>query len=270
MEGQTWQFGGVELNTKAWSVIGIPDGIGKPGLRGSNIQVPFQNGRRWIKKRYEERIIMLAMWVRGVDFLTGKIPSGLSQAQTLYQNIEFLSSVFGIRGQQTLKRILPDGTEREALAEIYAPVSFVKKQAGYALFTVEFLLAEPCFYGVLKTQETKTINTDLYEWNHHNPGTALVTSAIITLTGPLEYPKLECLDSGVWVQYQGIISGGESVVIDSGDFSCEKGGSNMLSAIKHGGDAYWLILESGYNQLRLSCDGTADGSIKLEYYPAYF
>lgn len=269
MTGQTWSFGGVNLNTKAWSVIEVPEGIGTPGLRGSNLQVPFQNGKRWIKKRYDERVVMLPMWVRGVDPLTGKVPSDQSETETLYDNIDYLSSVFGKRGQHILKRTLPDGTVREAIAEIYRPVSFAKKQAGFAKFAVEFLLADPFFYALENTQDTQAIDSTSYEWSHSNSGTAPVTNAIITLTGPLDSPKLECFDSGLWFQYQGIIGDGESVVINTRDFSCEKGNSNMLSAIRHGGDAYWLILEAGYNQLRLT-NGATGGNIKIEYYPAYF
>lgn len=269
MKGQKWQFNGVNLNTKAWSVIEVPEGIGTPGLRGSNLQVPFQNGTRWIKKRFNERVIMLPMWVRGLDPLTGNQPSGANETELLYRNIDYLSQVFGKRGQHSLKRVLPGGTVREAKAEVYRPVSFAKKQAGYANFAVEFLLADPFFYDTVKVQETKIINTASFSWSHNNIGTAPVTNLTITLTGPLEAPKLEFLENGIWLQYQGTIGGADSVVINAGDFSCYKNGVNMLSAIKHGGDAYWAILEAGYNSLRIG-SAVSGGSIKLEYYPAYF
>ena len=268
MSGQKWSFAGVDLNTKAWSVIEVPEGIGTVGLRGNNVQIPFQDGKRWIKKRYEERIVMLPMWVRGLDPMTGKVPSGLSQDEKLYENIDFLSRLFGKRGEHTLRRTLPDGTEREATAEVYKQVTFVKSMPGYAKFAVEFLLSDPFFYDIQKTQETKTISNASYEWTHNNPGTAPATDAIVTLSGPMESPKLECLGSNLWLQFQGSIGGGESVVINAGDFTCKKGSSNMISAIKHGGDACWFILDSGYNQLRIS--GASGGSVKLEYYPAYF
>ena len=269
MTGQTWQYGGVDLNTKAWSVVGVPEGLGHPGLRGSNLQVPFQDGKRWIKKRYDERVIMLSMWVRGLDPLTGKVPSGQSETEALYNNIDYLAAVFGKRGQQPLKRILPGGVERQATAEVYRQVDFAKTQAGLAKFTVEFLLADPFFYALEKTQEIKTVGAATYEWSHNNPGTAPVTNVTITLTGPLESPMLVCLENAIWLQYQGSIGNGESVVINTGGFSCTKGGSNMLSAIKHGGDASWLTLEAGDNQLRVTSTLTG-GSVKLEYYPAYF
>lgn len=99
----------MELNTLAWSVVETSEGIGTPGLRGDNIQLPFQNGKKWIKKRYDTRIVMLPMWVRGLDPIIGKLPSGLSSNEMLYQNIDYLSKVLGASGQHTLIRTLPSG-----------------------------------------------------------------------------------------------------------------------------------------------------------------
>jgi len=269
MTGQRWEFNGISLHTKAWSVIEVPEGIGTPGLRGTNIQIPFKNGKKFIKKRYSERNVMMAMWVRGLDSITGAIPEGKSEKELLYENIDYLSSVFGKKGQHSLRRILPDGTVREAKAEVYRSAIFVKKPAGHAKFSVEFQLADPFFYGVDLASETKAIGSVNYEWNHTNVGTAPVTSVVITLRGPLESPKLECINNGIWLQYQGSIETDEIVVIDTGNFTCKKEGLNMIAALKHGGDAYWFILESGVNQMKLT-GNTTGGTIKLEYFPAYF
>jgi len=43
----------------------------------------------------------------------------------------------------------------------------------------------------------------------------------------------------------------------------------MIAAIKHGGDAYWMTIESGSNSMKATTD-TNGGSIKIEYYPTYF
>lgn len=269
MEKQKWSYNGVELNTKAWNVINIAEGIGTPGYRGNNIQIPFQHGKRWIKKRFNEREIMLPMWVKGLDPLTGKIPDGKSLATTLDENIDYLTSVFGKEGQHVLRRTLYDGTIREASAEVYSPVTFIKKLPGYAVFSVEFLLVDPFFYSIYKDVKTKSISSTSVEWTYNNSGTAPVTNAVITLNGPLVSPKIENLNNNVWLQYHGNISTGESVVIDTGDFTCIKGSRNMIAAIKHGGDAYWMILESGVNSLKITTD-TTGGTAKIEYYPAYF
>ena len=270
MTKQKWSYDGVDLCTKAWSVIEVAQGIGTPGFRGGNIQVPFQNGKRWIKKRYEERVIMLPMWIRGVDHITGKVPDGHTEKEKLFDNIDYLTKLFGHRGQYILKRTLPDGSIRQAQAEVYSPINFVKKLPRYAMFAVEFLLSDPFFYSLEKVEDTKIVEGTTTSWVHNNLGTAPVTKAVVTLTGPLESPKIECVDSGVWLQYMGSIGSGETVVINTEDFTCEKGGMNMISAIKHGGDAYWLVIDSGDSQMKVICSIASSGSVKIEYYPAYF
>lgn len=269
MAGQTWQYNGMELNTLAWSVVEISEGIGTPGLRGDNIHLPFQHGKKWIKKRYDIRIVMLPMWVRGLDPITGKLPSGLSSNEMLYQNIDYLSKVLGASGQHNLIRTLPSGEKRETKAEVYQPVIFKKVQDGYAKCVVEFLLSDPFFYSQQQVTETTDITSLTQEWTHQNPGTAPATKVDIEMIGPMESPKLECVETGVWLSYLGTIGVGETVTINTEDFSCEKDGLNMISSLKHGGDAYWMILSAGDSQLRLTNEITG-GQVRIKYYPAYF
>ena len=48
-----------------------------------------------------------------------------------------------------------------------------------------------------------------------------------------------------------------------------QGEDNMISIVKHGGDAYWMILEAGNNSIELETD-TIGGRVTLEYYPAFY
>lgn len=254
---EKWTYNGINLCTDNWNVEGVISGLGTPKLRGSNIRIPFENGKRHIKKRYESRNLMFSMWVKANDMVT------------LDENIDYLSTLFGRRGQHVLKRIMRSGEIRETMAEVYGDVTFVTKRPGHCKFAVEFELADPFFYGTTLENEVKTISSTDYSWTHNNPGTAPVTNAIITLSGPLDSPKLENLVNNIWLKYQGAILVGETVVINTKDFSCEKDGVNMISAIKHGGDSYWLTLEPGYNSLEVTTQETG-GSVGIEYYPTYF
>lgn len=257
MVREKWYFNGYSLCTDEWNVERVLEGLGVPGYRGSNIQVPFENGLRHIKKRYKSKQLILSMWVRGANM------------EIMDDNIDYLTKLFGMRGQHTLRRIMRSGEIREAQAEVYGPVSFVPKRPGYCKFSVEFELADPFFYGTDLTSQTKAIGSTEVAWTHSNPGTAPVTKAVITLNGPLDSPRLENLDNEIWLKYQGAIAAGETVVINTADFTCEKDGVNMISAIKHGGDAYWLTLEPGDNSMEVTTQETG-GSIEIEYYPAYF
>jgi len=264
-----WDFNGISLCTKAWYVEEVLDGIGPPGFRGENLQVPFQNGTRHVKKRYNKKNMILGMWVVGCDKVTGRVPDGMTMMESLEQNIEYLSSLFGIRGQHALKRTMYDDSVREAQAEVYGKVNFVSKPEGYCKFSVEFELADPFFYSLVLEEELRTINSMAATYSFNNPGNAPVTNAIITLTGPLDSPRIENLNNDIWIRYLGVLEAGETAVINTKDFTCLKGAENYIAAIKHGGDAYWLILEAGSNSLEITTQVTG-GSIEIEYYPAYF
>lgn len=266
---QKWYFNGVDLCTKGWYVEAVLDGLGPPGLRGENLQIPFKNGKTNTKKRYKEKNVTLAMWVVGRDKTTGLITQGKTEEELLYENIDYLGSVFGISGVKTLRKVMPNGDFRDALGEVYGQINFAVKPEMYCKFTVEFELSDPFFYGVTKVAEIKTIDIAEKTWEHTYSGIAPCTDMIITLTGPLTNPVITNVENDIWLQYLGVIAQGETVVLNTKDFSCIKGTSNMIGAIKHGGDAYWMILQNGNNSIKLKTDVTG-GTVKTEYYPAYF
>ena len=108
-----------------------------------------------------------------------------------------------------------------------------------------------------------------FVWTHANKGSAPSTAMVITLEGPLSNPIIRNQNNDVWLQYLGTIASGEAVVLDTRYFTCLQGDENMISIVKHGGDAYWMILEAGNNSMELESD-TIGGRVKLEYYPAFY
>jgi phage-related protein len=262
---QTWTWDGVELNTAAWWVAEVPEGIGTPALRGSNIKMPLSHGSKYVPKRYDERTILMPMYV--LPKSTAGVYGGIEQLDT---NIDYLSGLFGRRGQKVLKRIMADGTERTATAEIMQSISFNRSNPGAVKFAVEFLLTDPFFYGTTAT--TETIEVDGTEtWTHSNPGTAPNMKAEITFTGPLTSPKILNNTTGVWVQYNGTINTGDTVIIDCANFTCMLEGETALTSFRHGGDMNWFPIEPGDNNMVLTCTGSSAGSAaSISYYPAYF
>ncbi len=258
MSRQVWIYNGLSLSSWGkWDVEEVIEGIGLPKYRGNDIQVPFYDGKRWIKKRFDSRRLILAMWIKGKD------------KRDLDQNIDSFLKVVGMSGTHTLQRVMRNGEIRTAQAELISGINFVVKNPGYAKFALELELSDPFFYGSdLITDEyviTDINQTIVIE----NPGTAPITKVKITLNGPMDSPKITNAENKIWLQYQRSISSGESIIINTNDYSCLKDGDNYISALAHGGDPRWLILESGNNQLEIEA-GTTDGSIAFEYYPAYF
>lgn len=258
MAREQWSFHGTDLSIRGkWDVEEVLEGIGIPPYRGSDLGVPFQHGKRWIKKRFDRRKVVLSMWIKGAN------------RERLDQNIdEFLKGI-GIPGIHSLRRVMKNGEIREAQGELCAPIHFARKGPGYAKFALEVELADLFFYETTLQADTRSIATGVLEWTHTNSGSAPCSDLIIKFQGPLANPILRHKGSGIWVQFMGVIAAGETVVLDTGSFTCTKAGDNLISALYHGGDSHWMSLDAGLNELKLET-GTSGGSVAIEYYPPYF
>ena len=258
MAREQWSFHGTDLSIRGkWDVEEVLEGIGIPPYRGSDLGVPYQHGKRWIKKRFDRRKVVLSMWIKGAN------------RERLDQHIdEFLKGI-GIPGIHLLRRVMKNGEIREAQGELCAPIHFARKGPGYTKFALEIELADPFFYGTTLQVDSRSIASPTLEWTHTNPGSAPCSDLIIKFQGPLANPILRHKGSGIWVQFMGVIASGETVVLDTGSFTCTKAGDNLISALYHGGDSHWMSLDAGMNELKLET-GTSGGSVTIEYYPPYF
>ena len=255
---ENWTFNGVSLSSRGkWDVEAVIEGIGIPKFRGNDLRVPFQHGNRWIKKRFNSRKIVFSMWIKGTD------------RADLDQNIDAFLTAIGNPGLHTLVRTLRSGETRLAQAGLCSEIHFVRKNPGYAKFALELELPDPFFYALSKTTDVRAISSSPFVWTHTNMGSAPATAMVITLDGPLSNPVLKNRNNGIWIQYVGTIANGESIVLDTKHFTCLQGEGNMISIVKHGGDAYWMILDAGNNSMELETN-TIGGRVTLEYYPAYF
>ena len=255
---ENWTFNGFSLSSRGkWDVEAVIEGIGIPKFRGNDLRVPFQHGNRWIKKRFDSRKVVLSMWIKGTD------------RADLDDHIDTFLTAIGKPGLHTLSRTLRSGETRLAQAEVCSEIHFVRKNPGYAKFALELELPDPFFYATGQTTDTRTVASSPLVWTHVNAGSAPATSMVITLEGPLSNPILKNLSTGVWLQYVGTILNGEAVVLDTKCFTCLQGDQNMISIVKHGGDAYWMTLDAGNNSMELVTE-TIGGSVTLAYFPAFY
>ncbi len=269
---ERWLFEGFELQTKAYNVDrGASAGIGLPPRRGENLSVPFLDGRRHVDKHFDQRVITLNMWVRGVDPQTGIPPAAREQErQLLHDHIDTLNQLFGSRtAPGALRLVFPDGSIRQAQAEVVDALHFVRDNSRFARFSVDLLLADPFFYAIQQTVDLRSVPASPTNWTHTNAGTARVKKAIITLAGPLSEPKVECITTGTWVQFLGDVGPAESVVLDCETFMATKGASSVIGSVRHDGDACWLVLAPGDNDMRVTAAGVG-GSCEIRYYAPYF
>ena len=255
---EKWTYNGSALNVFGkWGIESVLEGLGIPDLRGSNTQIPFAHGTRWVKKRYDHRKVVFAMWIRGRD------------RTELDQNIDDFLRTFGRPGTHSLQRTLSSGMVREAQAELASAIQMVRKSPNHVKFALELELADPFFYDTKLTEDTKIVSSSPLEWIHENPGTAVAIGLEIVLSGPLQNPLLRNRSNDVWLQYLAPIAADETVVIDTKAFTCVAGDENRMTALRHGGDAYWMVLQAGQNLLRLESD-VAGGSVTLRYSLVYY
>ena len=255
-----WKFNNTDLTEatgkwRAWDISGAND---NPPLRGSDIAIPFQHGATWTKKYYDEKIIVLAMWIKGTS---------LTDTQS---NLDSVRRIFGIREQAILQRTMPDATVLQAMAEVSGQPTFVYHGPLLVTGTVDFRLSEPFMRSLSLDTEVVTIANSPYDLV--NGGTAEEQRALITFTGPLDHPILTNTTNNVAVQYNDTLSSGaHSVVLDCGALTAILDGStNVIGSIIHTGDPAFMTLDPLHNAMTLTDNtGTNVGTATIEFYPPY-
>lgn len=261
---------GVSLVSKRWNVTSIPEGI--PAKRGENISIPYLDGRRFVKKNYDERRETLNMYVLPFDE-SGNVPSEKTLSEQLEENVEYLKRLFGssINLLEYRKKMM-DGTWRKAYAEVSSVIQFERKTetSRYRIFSVELLFPDPFFYDEAATAETFNPNLSTFSCTHNNKGIAMAKKMKIELTGGLINPKLINETTGVWFQINQSITAGTTVTLDTEKFEITDNlGNNLIHTIIHSGDPIWMIIASGDNSLKVICDSTPNGAITFKYNAHY-
>lgn len=252
----TWKFGSTDLTSAGvYNVIDLSDAQGLPPVRGDNAEIPMREGRPHLEKMFDQRLLTLGMYLKG------------SSISNFESNLDTLKLLFGKRARQYLTRTMSGGATRRVYAEV---TKFDVKQEGndFARMTVDFKLAEPFFRSIAQVNDLRTVSASPLAYTLGNGGNVDDRSAIITLTGPLNYPKLTNITNGVWVGYNDVIGAGNVVVIDSSAFTCLLATTNMLNKLVHSGDAYFFKLQPGANSLSLETL-TTGGSVRIQFYPPY-
>lgn len=267
---QRWRYKSVDLSTYAQLVRKV-DGVDEmPALRGEDRIVPSITGRRFARKRMDEHRVTLALWVQALD------ADGLRTAPTyerqLRANLDALYALFGDRTPGALVRVMPDGSERTATAEVVSVGQLEDDFAGHAVgLTVDFLLADPCFYGAAVT-ETQAIAASPTSFSITNAGSVATHRTLLTFTGPISNPRLANLtiDPGgaFYVECLVTVAGGTDLVIDTEAFTAANDGVNAIGSVRHSGAFEFFRLEPGANSLRVTATSPG-GSLDIDYSPPF-
>src|SRR5712692_9521566 len=156
---ELWTIDGTPLQTFAYNIATLGGSrFDLPPLRGSNMTFAYRPGQIWRPKIADARTMTLLMWVAGVDPNTRGAPGPYGPQQSWADNWNMLRRLFwGPSRQVVLERLwkltvggtptLVAGTAHAQLGP--SPLSSALAMTGPARadFAVDFVLADPFFYG---------------------------------------------------------------------------------------------------------------------------
>jgi hypothetical protein len=294
-----WDVDGVSLQTYAHNIVTIGGDRAKPPpLRGEDIEIPFMPGDLFVPKVIGPNVITLGMWVTGADE-DGNIPVDADMRIEYDQNWRALRRLlFRRKAQMTLtKRFWVPESE---LTEAGMVVDELPRLGDYRLLTAS---AKASYAGGLTPEMTggtrANFTVDLkvnggffysapievdfsIATGGVNPGPTRsiyvlgddTTTAIgVEFEGPLTAAKIENETNGVWFRYNTAIADGIKASVEVHEFQArhDLDGTTYKSRgyVQHDGDPFWLTLEPGDNDLKLTVTG-GTGTAKMTYQPGWF
>ena len=261
----TWYFDETELTafdiTGGRAIADLSSTYDMPAKRGDNPTLPMREGRLYVPKFYDQRVVTLGMYVSGTS------------PEDLTTNMDALKALLS-GGQKLLERVDGTGATRQAYAEVTRALGFQKVAPNSGKVVVSFDLADPFFYSDTATATDDEITTNPQDIEFVHPGTAPGRKAVIVFNGPLMLPELTNTTNDVWVKYQGDVDIGEYIAIDCGAFTVLKGGTgiptpySVIGSLAHDGDPAFFRLDPGTNDLEIESSVTG-GSVEISLYAPY-
>lgn len=152
-----WSIDGVSLQTYAFNISTWGgDAQSPPPLRGNDTTVPYVVGDQYHRKVPGARTVSFGMWVIGANE-DGSLPVGGSSRRLFEENWRALRKLMWNPNRQVklTKRFRDWETgevvEATALAEFAGGLTPTMNGSQRAVFTVQFKLADPFFYGEAQT-----------------------------------------------------------------------------------------------------------------------
>ncbi len=141
------KYAGVSLTDTAGGILAtVPDDMGSPPIRGTNLVIPFKHGSVAVQKYYDTRVIVLNGYVYGPN------------RKILWQRIDTLKQLFSVSAHnykpKKLEFIWPDGTTRYVYAEAANTLGFQGTHTTFSPFSVQFNCADPFWHDDSAAQET--------------------------------------------------------------------------------------------------------------------
>jgi hypothetical protein len=264
--GEAWYWNGMALNQPYWNIStfgGSRSGI--PTMRGQDVEVAYRAGQQFRPKYPDERTISLTMWLDGSGSSAGWPSSDAHLA--FNNNWQQLRQAFFARGaggsqQGQLQRnwwLTQSGSNKlitsTAMAEIAGSMDLTMNGRTGAAFTVDLLLADPYFYGGVRSQSVGTSGGTITQLGEGVAGEGF-PSAVAQFTVQCSAP---CTVTNTTAGIGFTIASGPAfpVTVDvlNGTVT-DNNGASPASKFSHQGARLWMCLLAGANTISVSA-GTA-------------
>jgi hypothetical protein len=240
----TMTVNGVDISNLAYNVGDLTGRWTSPPKRGKDLDVPGRHGTvRTPRKKYSSGTVILPFWINGCN-TDGTLPSDKKLRTMLQKNADRLSMLFSV-DDVVLVQTLEDGSHRQVNGQVVDAIDMtVMAGASRAEFAVTLRVSGAFWKDTADVTESKT-GTGVWNVSAFTGATAPMDDLIVKFTGPCTNPKL-LSSSGVYVQYNAALTGSQSVAIDCGLWTLT--GTSITpsySALVHGGDPRWFVLDPG-------------------------
>jgi hypothetical protein len=281
-EAWYWQpQGGAQIPLQspygAWNVSTIGGSrFALPAFRGTNYETPYRGGQAWRSKMPDSKTLSLAMWVdgQGQQLPTSAYPAANpllawnNNLQQLRASLFMMGASGSVQGSLTRNWYLTQAgvnglVQAVASAEMGGSVDLTMNGRLSAAFSVDFLLADPFFYGAASTTAVTTGGvavTNLGDgvagigYPAANSSFTVTCTAACTVTNATAGVSFTLATGPTYPVTVDILNG---TAIDAG-------GNNQIAAITHAGARAWMVLLPGSN----ACATTA-GTATFVYNPPY-
>lgn len=235
-----------------------------PPRRGEDVVIARRPGSLWQQKVYGPRIQTLVLWALKRDEF-GNLVGGAER------NVDRLKQLFGggvDRVELTRRISLPFGRVSTRVADVELVEALEGQRTSltqtgtYVQFAVDLLFHDPFWYE--PTNELLGQSGDYGPFVLWNPGTVRSRDAVVRIYGPAVNPQITFEPSGSVLEYAGTIDYGDSVEINSYDYTAvNDAGQSVAGLLVRQQDAL-VEISPGRNEVSLS-DGTCD----VRWRPAY-
>lgn len=297
-----WTVEGIMLSTLAYNVASLAGQSWTTSKRGENPIVGRRHGRRWIPKKYDQRTLTLAMWVKG-SLTDGQVIE--CEREQYNENVEILKTIFGRNKLLNLSRRFAVPTSvnplgyitRYATAEVLQQIAPSPAGHGAAVFTVDLVMPDPWWYGektfaqaIVHTKASglkfepaaeARVNFEVFPFANFGPiggaygeidvwneGNAPLLGVLYVLRGPLTDPRLEHVSSGKMLEFDIGIGSTSWLEIDTLNRTIMLNGTTSRYNTLLPGSEWWDH-EPGHHVVRLRA-AAGTGTVEATWRSAWF